>query len=173
MLRLVALQPDIAGNVGAMIRICACFGARFELVEPCGFAFSLKAVRRSGLDYADMLEIVRHDGWSSFVETVSRGGAAQRHGQTPDQTARPRLALLTTAGDRPLWDWRFGPDDVLMVGRESAGAPPEAHAAADARLSIPMAEGARSLNVAVAAAVALAEARRQLRGGPEPEAERV
>ncbi|MEO1331030.1 MAG: TrmH family RNA methyltransferase [Pseudomonadota bacterium] len=149
-MRLVAVQPDIAGNVGAMIRVCACFGARFELVEPCGFAFSVRAVRRTGLDYAEQVEIVRHDSWTRFLDAERDGGA------------RARLVLLTTAGAAPLWSWRFEPGDAILVGRESAGAPPEAHEAADARLRIPMAEGARSLNVAIAAAVALAEARRQL-----------
>lgn len=148
MTRLAVHQPDIAPNLGAMIRIAACFGAPIDVIEPCGFPFSVKALRRAAMDYADLAEIRRHDGWEAFLAQRPPG----------------RLALLTTQGAAPLWTHRFAPDDCLLVGRESAGAPPEVHAAADVRLFIPQQPPTRSLNVAVAAAIALAEAQRQLGG---------
>lgn len=166
MLRLVAIEPDMALNVGAMLRVCACFGARFELIEPCGFAFSIRAVRRSAMDYAKVVEIVRHDSWRAFVDREGGVGAAARR----DGAGRSRRVLLTTSGDVSLWDWRFAPGDAVMVGSESAGAPEPAHQAADARVRVPIAAEARSLNVAVAAGVALAEARRQLRAAATPAA---
>lgn len=148
MVSLAAYQPDIAPNLGAMIRLCACFGAPLAVIEPCGFPFSVKALRRAAMDYADLAEIRRWDGWEAFLA-----------GRPPG-----RLILLTTQGAAPLWEHRFAPGDCVMVGRESAGAPPEVHAAADARLYIPQKPPTRSLNVAMAAAIALAEARRQLGG---------
>lgn len=143
---LCALQPDFAHNLGALIRLGACFGAPVHVIEPCGFPFSLKAVRRAGLDYVDQTVIVRHDSWPAF-----------RRDRPPG-----RLVLLTTQGAGPLWEFAFRPGDVLMLGRETAGAPTEAHADADARIFIPMRRGARSLNMAMAAAIALGEAARQL-----------
>lgn len=136
---IAAHQPDGAGNVGALIRTSACFGARLHIIEPCGFPFSVKAVRRSALDYADRVDIHRHDSWDAW--RAARGPG--------------RLILLTTKGAEPLWDVRFAPGDVLMLGSESAGAPDHVHDAADLRAAIPMAEGARTLNIAVAAGVAL------------------
>ncbi|SET51109.1 tRNA (cytidine(34)-2'-O)-methyltransferase [Oceanicella actignis] len=149
-LHLAAFQPDMAHNLGAMIRLAACFGTPLHVIEPCGFPFSVKAVRQRALDYADIADIRRWDGWRAF--------AADRPGG--------RLVLLTTRGAQPLWSHRFAPGDVLIVGRESAGAPPELHEAADARLFIPMPGGGRSLNVAMAAGIALAEGARQLSRAP-------
>lgn len=143
-MRLAAYQPDNPRNLGAMIRIAACFGVPLDVIEPCGFPFSPRAVRQSALDYAALAEIVRHDGWAAF--------RARQAG---------RLVLLTTAGDLALPCHRFLPSDIVMVGRESAGVPPEVHAAADLRLVIPMPGGGRSLNVAMAAGIALYEAMRQ------------
>ncbi len=153
-MRLIAVEPDMAANVGAMLRVCACFAASFEAIEPCGFPFSARAVRRVGLDYAAGVPIRRHDSWAAFL-------AAERAATPP-----ARLALLTTRGETPLWDWRFQPGDAVLVGRESAGVSDVVRDAVDARLRIPLADGARSLNVAVAAAIALAEARRQLGWDP-------
>ena len=146
MIRLAAYQPDIAPNLGTMIRLCACLGVPLDVIEPCGFPFSVKALRRAAMDYADIAEVVRHDSWSAFQ--------SQRRG---------RLVLLTTKAAVPVWDHSFTPGDVLMVGRESAGVPQDVHVAADARVAIPMPGGGRSLNVAVAAGMALGEAMRQLR----------
>ena len=147
-MRIAAYQPDIALNVGALIRLCACLDAGLDVIEPCGFPFSVTAVRRSAMDYADLVEIRRHASWEAFN--------AHRDG---------RLILLTTAGATAHWDLDYRMDDILLVGRESAGAPPEVHAAADARVKVPMATGARSLNVAMAAAIVLAEAQRRMAAG--------
>ena len=122
-----------------------------ELVEPAGFPSSDRHFRRAGLDYLDRLQLRRHASFAAFE--------AWRAGAVP----RPRLVLLTTGAERDYRDFAFAPGDIVMVGRESAGAPPEVHAAADARVTIPMMPGVRSLNVAVAAAMVLGEALRQLR----------
>lgn len=147
-MRLAAYQPDIALNLGAMVRLCACFATPLDVIEPCGFAFSVKALRRSAMDYAESADVTRWESWDSY-----QGGGLPG-----------RLILLTTAAATPLWDFRFAPDDRILVGRESAGVPPGVHAAADARLAIPMPGGGRSLNVAMAAGMALFEAMRQTRG---------
>ena len=139
-------QPDIAPNVGAIIRTGACLGMPVDVIEPCGFAFSLHAVRRQVMDYGAKAEIARHDSWAAFQ--AARSG---------------RLIAMTTKGAVSLWDFAFKPGDVLLMGRESSGLPDEVHAAADARVVIPMAEGTRSLNIAVASGIAMAEAQRQLR----------
>jgi tRNA (cytidine/uridine-2'-O-)-methyltransferase len=149
-LMLALFEPDIAANTGAMLRTCACFGAEAAIIEPAGFVFSDSRFRRAGMDYLDALRIERHTSFAAFE--------AQRRGRGR------RLALLTTRGDVDLWDFRFSPGDALMVGRESAGVPESVHSAADARVRIPIRAPLRSLNVGVAAAVALAEAVRQLRG---------
>lgn len=147
---LALYEPDIAANTGAMLRTCACFGADAALIEPAGFVFSDRRFRRAGMDYLDAIRLARHVSFAAF-EDWRRGEGR-------------RLALLTTRGDADLWDFRFEPGDVLMVGRESAGVPEAVHEAADARVRIPIRAPMRSLNVGVAAAVALAEAVRQLAG---------
>ncbi len=148
MIRIALYQPDIAPNVGAVIRTGACLGVPIDVIEPCGFAFSLHAVRRQVMDYGDRADVLRHDSWDRFQET--RTG---------------RLVAMTTHGATPLWQFAFEPGDTLLMGRESAGLPADVHQAADARVAIPMAEGTRSLNIAVAAGIAMAEALRQLRQG--------
>lgn len=149
---LALYQPDIAPNVGAVLRLGACLGVPVHVIEPCGFPFSPRAWRRQVMDYADLAELHRHDSWATFLTDRPAG----------------RLLALTTAGAQNLWDFTFCPDDTLLIGRESAGLPPEVHAAADARIAIQMQPGARSLNMAMAAAIATAEAGRQLarRSGP-------
>lgn len=149
MIRLAAYQPDIAPNLGAMIRIAACFDAELDVIGPCGFPFSVKALRRSAMDYAEIARVTHHVSWEAFRTDRAPG----------------RLVLLTTRGADDLWSHAFAPTDTLLVGRESAGVPDEVHAAADAALRIPMPGGGRSLNVAVSAGIALAEAQRQLREG--------
>ncbi len=145
-MRLALYQPDIPQNVGAAIRAAACFGAGMDVIEPCGFPLDSREVRRVAMDYGAAAAPKAHSGWTGFLETA--GDA--------------RLILLTTKADRTIWDFAFRPDDIILMGRESAGAPDEVHDRADARLKIPLAPETRSLNVAVAAAVALAEARRQV-----------
>ena len=148
---LALYEPDIAANTGAMLRTCACFGAEAAIVEPAGFVFSDRRFRRAGMDYLDALRLERHVSFAAFEDWRRREGR--------------RLALLTTRGAVDLWDFRFEPGDVLMVGRESAGVPEAVHEAAEARVRIPIRAPMRSLNVGVAAAVALAEATRQLATG--------
>ncbi|MCP3736429.1 tRNA (cytidine(34)-2'-O)-methyltransferase [Sphingomonas sp. RP10(2022)] len=148
-LRIALYQPDIAGNVGAVMRTCACLGAGVDLIEPMGFQWDDKRVARAGMDYIDHVPVTRHAGWDAFAGQV-----------------QGRLVLLTTRGATPLPDFAFENDDVLLFGRESAGVPDEVHARADARVVIPMAPPLRSLNLSVSAAIVLAEALRQTDGWP-------
>ena len=144
---IAAYQPDIPQNLGALMRLSVCFDAPLHVIEPCGFPFSARAVRKAAMDYAAEAEVIAHASWDRF-----RSGGPQG-----------RLVLMTTKGARPLWDHAFRDDDIILLGRESAGAPDEVHAAADARLLTPMPGGGRSLNIAMAAGIAVAEACRQLR----------
>jgi tRNA (cytidine/uridine-2'-O-)-methyltransferase len=148
-MRLALFQPDIPGNVGAILRSCACFGVAVDLIEPLGFPWDDRRVRRAGMDYFDRVSITRHADWDTF------------RAATPG-----RLALLTSRGSVPLTETAFDSGDVILMGSESAGAPPHVHDAADLRIRIPMAPGLRSLNVSVAAAVTLFEALRQTGGLP-------
>ena len=149
-MRIALFQPDIAGNVGAILLLAACLGVAVDIIEPFGFPFSDRALRRAGMDYAAAVEIHRHADWDAFER--------QRQG---------RLVLLTTRGGTRLDQAIFRADDVLLFGSESAGAPPHVHETADLEVRIPLQPGFRSLNVAVAAGIALAEALRQTGGWPE------
>jgi tRNA (cytidine/uridine-2'-O-)-methyltransferase len=143
-LRIALFQPDIAGNVGTILRLSACMAVPCDIIEPCGFPFSDKALKRAGMDYAAVANVTRHADWSAFQQTLSG-----------------RLVLMTNRGAQNLYDAEFQPTDVLLMGSEGSGAPEEVHNAAQLRVRIPMAEGFRSLNVAVAAGIALSEALRQ------------
>ncbi|MDE2361757.1 MAG: tRNA (cytidine(34)-2'-O)-methyltransferase [Hyphomicrobiales bacterium] len=145
---LALFQPDIPQNAGTMLRACACLGVGAAIVEPAGFPVSDRHFRRAGMDYLDHVDIHRHVSFAAFEDWR--------------RAAKRRLVLLTTGAAVPYADFAFRPDDVLMVGRESAGVPEEVHAAADARIVIPIRAELRSLNVAVAAAMVLGEAIRQL-----------
>jgi tRNA (cytidine/uridine-2'-O-)-methyltransferase len=149
-MRLALFQPDIPQNLGAALRLGACLGVAVDIIEPCGFPLSDRAVRRAAMDYAEMAEVRRHASWLRFLEHPGR--------------TEGRLVLLTTRGAVRLPEFAFRPSDVLLLGRESAGAPPEVHHAADARVYIPLIQGARSLKVVTAAAMALGEALRQTGG---------
>ena len=144
-MRIALHQPDIAGNVGTILRLAACLNVPCDIIEPCGFPFSDKALKRAGMDYAVAANVARHADWASFHSTT--------HPQ--------RLVLMTSKGSIPLYDAAFQPDDIVLMGSEGAGAPESIHAAAALRIRIPMAAGFRSLNVAVAAGIALGEALRQ------------
>ena len=154
-MRLVLYQPDIAQNAGAMMRLAACLALPLELIEPCGFVLSDRRLRRAGMDYLAHLQLTRHASYAAFE--------AWRQGFVPPA----RLVLLTTRAEHSYLEFAFRPDDLLMVGRETAGVPEEVHASASARLKIPLASGRRSLNVALAAAMVLGEALRQTRLFPE------
>ena len=146
-MRLALYQPEIAQNVGAAVRVAACFGAGLDIIEPCGFPVGAKEMRRVAMDYGREDPPRLHRSWSEFQES--------------DERSQGRLLLLTTQTTTEIWRFEFHPADILLLGQESAGAPPEVHEEADVRLTIPLALGARSLNMSVAGAVALAEARRQ------------
>ena len=150
-MRLALYQPDMAPNTGTMMRLCACFGVSLDIIEPCGFVFDDKKLRRSAMDYIDHLEYQRHVSWDLF--------------QT--QIKPQRLVLLTTKSSLPYHHFQFQADDILMVGRESAGVPDDVHNAADERILIPMMPHARSINVALSAAIVLSEALRQTNQLPD------
>jgi len=157
-MRLALFQPDIPQNLGAAIRLAACLGVPLDVIEPCGFPLSDAAIRRAAMDYAAIAQVTRHAGWADF-----RGDAAQLG----------RLVLFTTKSGIPFHDFVFEPADILLFGRESAGVPDEVHAAADARLRIPLAPGARSLNLVTAATLALGEALRQIKAFPTAQNEQT
>jgi tRNA (cytidine/uridine-2'-O-)-methyltransferase len=143
-MRLALYQPDQPGNVGAILRLGACLGVPVDVIMPCGFPFSDRALKRAGMDYADIAQVVRHESWEAF----EAGLAA-------------RLVLFTTAGETMLPAATFAAGDVLLLGSESHGVPAPVHARAGLRVRIPQAAGTRSLNLAVAAGIGLAEALRQ------------
>ncbi|WP_230481886.1 tRNA (cytidine(34)-2'-O)-methyltransferase [Sphingomonas sp. Leaf21] len=143
-MRLALHEPDIAGNVGTLIRTATCFGVAVDLIEPMGFPYSDRALARSAMDYAALAEVVRHADWAAF------------RAATPG-----RIVLATTLGALPLPEMRFRPDDVILLGSEGAGVPEAVHRAADVRVRVPMRVGVRSLNVAITGGILLAEARRQ------------
>ncbi|NJL07946.1 MAG: tRNA (cytidine(34)-2'-O)-methyltransferase [Methylacidiphilales bacterium] len=151
-MHIALFQPDIPQNAGTLARLCACLGVPLAIIEPAGFPTSDRAFRRAGMDYLDLAVIARHASFTAFEGWRREGGH--------------RVVLFTTAADRSFTDFTFAAGDVLLFGRESAGVPDHVHAAADARLVIPMVAGVRSLNVAVAAAMALTEALRQTGGFP-------
>jgi tRNA (cytidine/uridine-2'-O-)-methyltransferase len=149
-MRTALYEPDIPQNTGTILRLAACLGIEAHIVGPTGFPSSDRAFRRAGMDYLDQVSITRHTGWDAFEAWRRQAGA--------------RLILFTTAGAAPYLDHAYRLDDILMFGRESAGVPEAVHRAADARLVIPMRPGLRSINVAMAAAMALGEAMRQTGG---------
>lgn len=150
-MRLALFEPDIPQNAGTLVRTAACLDVTVDLIEPCGFLLGDRHFRRAGLDYRELAAVVRHASWDTFHS---------------EQRAE-RIVLLTTRAPTPYLDFAFRSDDVLLVGRESGGVPDAVHAAADARVRVPMVAWARSLNVAVAAAMVLAEALRQTGGFPQ------
>ena len=150
-LSLALFEPDIAANAGAMLRTCACFGIAVDLIEPAGFSIDDPRFKRAAMDYLAAVRLTRHSSWARFDERRRAEGR--------------RLVLLTTRGASELGDFAFQAGDTLMVGRESAGVPEAVHAGAEAHVRIPIQAPLRSLNVGVAAAVALWEARRRLAQG--------
>lgn len=149
-MRLAFFQPDIPQNLGGAIRLAACLAAGVDVIEPCGFPLTDKALRRTAMDYGARVEIVRHPNWDAFRAA----------------TAPARVALFSTRGAVSAFRFVFRPDDVLLFGRESAGVPDSVHEAVDARLFVPIRSDARSLNVVATAAIGLAEALRQTAGFP-------
>ena len=140
-MRIALYEPDIPQNTGTILRLCACLGLEAHIIEPAGFPVTDRAFRRAGMDYLDRVALTRHDSFAAFD-----------------------LVLMTTAAEHGYLDHAYRDDQVLLFGRESAGVPQSVHAAANTRLRIPIAEGLRSLNVAMAVAMVAGEALRQTRG---------
>ncbi len=157
-MQIALFQPDIPQNTGTILRLCACMEVAAHIIEPAGFAVSDRNFRRAGMDYLDQVNWTRHDSWAKFEEWRKQAGR--------------RLILFTTNGAMSYLDFRYHAPDILLFGRETAGVPQAVADAADARLVIPIKPGLRSLNVAMAAAMALGEAMRQTNpgGGPRGQA---
>jgi tRNA (cytidine/uridine-2'-O-)-methyltransferase len=153
-MRLALYEPDIPQNAGTMMRMAACLGIALDVIEPCGFLLDDRRLRRAGLDYLDRAVMRVHESWPAYRRWRATS------------LPRSRLALLTTRAETAYTGFAFQADDTLMVGRESGGVPAAVHAEVDARLRIPLGGGSRSLNVAIAAAMAVGEALRQTRGFP-------
>ena len=149
-MRLALYQPDQPGNVGSILRLAACMAVPLDIVMPCGFPFSDRSLKRAGMDYSELAEFRTHENWDAF-----------------EQSLEGRLVLFTTAASLPLSAARFAPGDVLLFGSESRGVPAEVHERAALRVRIPQAQGTRSLNLAVAAGIGLAEALRQTGAFPQ------
>lgn len=156
-MRLALYEPDIPQNTGAILRLCACLSVAVELIEPFGFIWDDRRLKRAGMDYLDQVTLTRHRSWDAFC--AARSAAAGAGG---------RLVLLTTQATLPYHRFAFRRDDTLLLGRESAGVPAAVHRAADARVVVPMRPGLRSINVALAAAMVLGEALRQTDLLPAP-----
>ena len=152
-MRLALYQPEIPPNVGTILRLCACENVPLDIIEPCGFPFSERSLKRAGMDYIDRAQFTRHNSWEEFL----------------DQRQKSRIVLLSTRSQTPYTAFEFAPSDILLFGQESAGVPDHVHDSADARLCIPMVPDLRSLNVAVAAAMVLGEALRQTNQFPATE----
>ncbi len=148
-MRIALYQPDIPGNAAAIMRTAACVGVAVDVIGPAGFVMSDKQFRRAGMDYLEQLDLAEHASWEAFLDQRDKGDGGAR------------LVLLTTRAETDYSEFTFRADDILLLGRESAGAPDDVHAAADARVRVSMAPGMRSLNVAQALAMVLGEALRQ------------
>lgn len=146
-------EPDIPQNTGSFIRLAACVNVPLHIIEPCGYPFDEKRLRRVALDYFDLASITRHQSWATFLDWRAASGNG-------------RIILLSTRASENYTDFSFRPDDILLLGRESSGVPDEVFQKSDARVKIPMHKGARSLNVALAASMILGEALRQTKGFP-------
>ena len=145
---LVLFQPDIPGNTGTLLRLAACMGVRVHIIEPAGFRLDEKAFRRAGMDYVEQAAMQKHLNWAEFEKWR--------------KLENRRSLLLTTKGTLSYTEYKFQKTDLIMLGRESIGAPDYVHKAVDERLTIPMAGEARSLNMALTGAMVLGEAIRQV-----------
>ena len=152
-MRIALYEPDIPQNTGAIIRLASCFGISVDIIEPCGFIFSSRRLKRSGMDYMDRVDIKLHSSWKKFYQTY------REHSET-------RVILLTTKGNIKHTAFIYDSNDVLLLGRESAGVPDAVHKAADARIIVPIEPEARSLNIVSSAAIVLGEALRQTNAYP-------
>jgi len=149
-MRIALFEPEIAGNVGAVMRLCACLGAAVDLIEPLGFAWDDRRVRRTAMDYIDHVSVTRHQDFAAFRQTVGSS----------------RLVLFTTKAQQSAYEFGYRPDDILLFGKESAGVPELLADDCEERVRIPLRPAVRSLNLATTAALALGEALRQTGGLP-------
>ncbi|MEO9600951.1 tRNA (cytidine(34)-2'-O)-methyltransferase [Parasphingorhabdus sp.] len=152
-MRIALYQPEIAGNLGTILRTCACLNVPVDIIEPCGFPFSDRSLKRAGMDYFDHVQYTRHADWDAFRATVDSQNA--------------RIILLSSKADAPLHGFAYQKNDILLFGSEGSGVPQDIHDQADSRITIPMRPGMRSLNLAVSAGMALGEALRQTGQFPE------
>lgn len=157
-MRLALFQPDIPQNTGTLLRLGACLDIELDIIEPCGFIFSERTLKRAGMDYLDMVRYRRHHSWEHFL---------QYRAEHPEEYGR--IVLLTTHASEPYYNFEFRPNDIILMGRESAGVPEEVHQTANARLLIPINHNARSINVAVSAVMVVGECLRQVNGFPAME----
>ncbi|MDO5386191.1 MAG: tRNA (cytidine(34)-2'-O)-methyltransferase [Pseudomonadota bacterium] len=151
-MRLALFQPDIPQNTGTLLRLGACLDFAVDIIEPCGFIFNEKAMRRAGMDYLEQVSYRRHNSWQDFW--AYRAAHPEEYG---------RLVLMSTHASEPYTDFSFQPNDIILMGRESAGVPEDVHNQADARLLIPMNPKARSINMAISAAIVIGEVLRQIK----------
>lgn len=146
-MRVALYQPDIAGNLGTILRTCACLNIAVDIIEPCGFPFSDRSLKRAGMDYFDHADFTRHADWDAFLASAVAQNA--------------RIVLLSSKAEKRHHEFYFRPRDILLFGSESAGVPLDVHQRADERITIAMKKNMRSLNLAVSAGMALGEALRQ------------
>lgn len=151
-MKIVLYQPDIAQNLGAAMRLSACLGVSLEIIEPCGFPLTSKALRRTAMDYGVADTLIRHKNWENFEISESQAGN--------------RIVLLSTKAATPINSFEFTSTDTLLFGQESAGVPDFVHERSDARIYLPLAKGARSFNLVSCASIAVFEALRQSGGLP-------
>ena len=149
-LRVALFEPEIAGNVGNVLRLCACMGAGVDLIEPLGFAWDDRRVRRSAMDYIDHVAVTRHSDFDAFRNAVSG-----------------RLVLFTTRATNSSYDFAYRDDDILLFGKESAGVSDAVRSSVDAQVRLPMRAQVRSLNLATSVGMALGEAMRQTGSLPQ------
>lgn len=154
-MRLALFQPDIPQNTGTLLRLGACLDIELDIIEPCGFIFSEHTLKRAGMDYLNLVKYRRHNSWEHFL---------QYRAEHPEEYGR--IVLLTTHASEPYYNFKFQPNDIILMGRESAGVPEDIHQTVDARLLIPMNANARSINVAVSAVMVVGECLRQIGGFP-------
>ena len=155
-MRLALFQPDIPQNTGTLLRLGACLDLPLDIIEPCGFIFNEKAMKRAGMDYLDIVKYRRHNSWDDFLDY------RQKHSEEYG-----RIVLLSTHASIPYTKFEFKPNDIILMGRESAGVPEAIHNLADSRLLIPMNKNTRSINVAISAAMVIGEALRQTNKFPQ------
>jgi len=146
-MRIALYQPEIAGNLGTILRTCACLDVPVDIIEPCGFPFSDRSLKRAGMDYFEHVQYARHADWNAFRATID--------------SRDTRIILLSSKANDPYFGFAYRKNDILLFGSEGAGVPLTVHDQCDGRITIPMKPGMRSLNLAVSAGMALGEALRQ------------